>query len=56
MLRLTRQPKDNAMMEINTKSPASFGQRCRILTLLRKPFVDGRSEAATISKDGVCLA
>jgi hypothetical protein len=33
MLRLTRQPKDNAMMEINRKSPASFGQRCRILNI-----------------------
>jgi hypothetical protein len=33
MLGLTRQPKDTAMMEINTKSPASFGQRCRILNI-----------------------
>jgi hypothetical protein len=26
------QPEDNTMMEISTKLPASFGQRCRTLS------------------------
>jgi hypothetical protein len=33
MLRLTRQPEDYAMVEISTKSPANFSQRCRILNI-----------------------
>jgi hypothetical protein len=33
MLRLTRQPEDYAMVEISTKSPENFSQRCRILNI-----------------------